>query len=159
MANKIAFLCLGSNVGNRKENIANAISLISSRCEIVKESSLYETKPWGFVNQESFLNSAVKISTLLSVIDLFKFCKSVEEKLGKKKMFLNGPRLIDVDLIFYEDVVYSSSELVVPHPRFFNRAFNLIPLLEIEDVFHPVFKKKISELLKECDLSDVARLS
>ena len=145
----IAYIGFGSNINDRLGYIRSASSEISKNehCKIIKFSSIYETKPYGEKKQPNFLNAVAKIETSLSVQDLFRFIKNVEKKLGRKETYKWGPREIDLDLLFYNDIVFSDENLAIPHPGIPNRDFVLTPLAEIEPVFfHPVLKQKISDI-------------
>jgi 2-amino-4-hydroxy-6-hydroxymethyldihydropteridine diphosphokinase len=145
----IAYIGFGSNLNDRLGYLKRAALEISSNddCDIIIFSSIYETKPFGEENQPNFLNAAAKIGTDLSVQDLFSFIKNIEIELGRKDTFRWGPREIDLDLLFYNDIVFSDKNLKVPHPGIPHRDFVLIPLMEIEPLlFHPVLKQKISDI-------------
>lgn len=145
----IAYIGFGSNLNDRLEYIKTAAKEISGseNCKIKKFSSIYETKPYGEKEQPNFLNAVAKIETGLSVHELFSFIKNVEKKLGRKETYKWGPREIDLDLLFYNDIVFSDENLTIPHPGIPNRDFVLTPLTEIEPMlFHPVLKQKISDI-------------
>ncbi|MFO7818877.1 MAG: 2-amino-4-hydroxy-6-hydroxymethyldihydropteridine diphosphokinase [Halanaerobacter sp.] len=129
-----AYLGLGTNLGEREENLRRAVKLLnaSSRLEIIKVSSLYETEPWGYEEQNDFLNLCLTLETSLSPHQLLEKCQTVEEKLGRKRKERWGPRVIDVDILLYDDLELEDSDLIVPHPRMQERAFVLIPLQELE---------------------------
>lgn len=130
----IAFLSLGTNIGDRLDNLKNAIHELSSVSEIriEKLSSIYETDPVGFVDQDPFLNMAVKVSTSLSAEELLKQCQHIESTLGRVRVIRWGPRIIDLDILLYNKENIEMETLQVPHPRMVERAFVLIPLLEID---------------------------
>ncbi|MBU1095392.1 MAG: 2-amino-4-hydroxy-6-hydroxymethyldihydropteridine diphosphokinase [Bacteroidetes bacterium] len=149
MLNKI-FLGLGSNVGNSLSNIKNAVNYINNdkNCLIVNYSSIYETKPYGNVEQSKFLNCVIEISSLYSAKELLDFIKSLEIKLGRIKREKWGPREIDLDILFYNDHIFESDNLQIPHPELIKRDFVLVPMLEIEPFFeHPISKKLLKEYL------------
>ncbi len=156
-----AYLGLVSNKGERINYIQKALNEIEKidGTTIVKASLVYETEPWGNFDQEDYLNSAVKIETNLIAQDLLKELKSIEVKLGRQENKKWSEREIDIDLLFYENEMISGEYINVPHCQIENRKFVLIPLNEIApDLIHPVFKKNISELLKETkDKLDVRR--
>jgi 2-amino-4-hydroxy-6-hydroxymethyldihydropteridine diphosphokinase len=144
------YLGLGTNLGDRKQNINKAIEAISLKMSISKQSSLYETTAWGYTNQPDFLNQVIQVETNLSPLRLLNFLKKTEVELGRVENFRYGPRLIDIDILFYDDLINTTSCLQIPHPRIPERAFVLVPLNEIAPGYvHPVLKKTIAELLAE----------
>lgn len=147
-----AFLLLGGNLGNRTGNLAQAREIISSECgRIHAVSSLYETAAWGNTEQPSFLNQALSLSTELSAKQLLRRLLKAEKKMGRIREEKYGPRIIDIDILFFNAEIHNSTILKLPHPEIQNRRFALLPLVEIApDFIHPVLKKSITELLKEC---------
>ncbi|HEX8965684.1 MAG TPA: 2-amino-4-hydroxy-6-hydroxymethyldihydropteridine diphosphokinase [Patescibacteria group bacterium] len=144
------YLALGANTGNKKENMAKAIALLGEKVRVVKKAPLYETKPWGYTEQENFLNSAILIETELSPKELLAFIKQVEEKVGRQKRFTNGPREIDIDILFYDDLIINTPSLTIPHALLHVRDFVLQPLCDIApDFVHPILHKTIRQLLQE----------
>ena len=147
-----AFLLLGGNMGDREKNFDNARNLIEKTCgSISKKSFLYETEAWGKSDQPLFLNQAVEINTSLDPEQLMKQILKIEEQLGRKRKEKYGPRLIDIDILLFNRKEYNYPFLMIPHPQMQNRRFALIPLAEIAPgEQHPVLKKTIEQLLKEC---------
>ncbi len=127
------FLSLGSNQGDRKFNLDQAIALLqkTSGVTVVKISSIYETEPWGGVEQKPFLNLVLELDTKLTPWELLRECKEIEDKLGRKKEIHWGPRVIDLDILSYQDFEIQSEELTIPHPYMEQREFVLAPLREI----------------------------
>ncbi len=145
-----AYIGLGSNLGNRKSNLDDAVSLLSEApgVDSVKVSSYYETEPVGYEEQGLFLNAAARVETSLSPGELLKVCHDIENQLGRVRTVRWGPRTIDLDILLYNGLVIDSPELEVPHPLMHERAFVLQPLCELDpDVVHPVLKKTAKELL------------
>ena len=144
------YLGLGSNLGNRQDNLDKALGFLSQRLRVEKISSVYETEPVGNINQPRFLNLVCQAYTKLSPTELLTLAKGIESKLGRIFNKPNTPRPIDIDILFYGEQVIETPELVIPHPRLTERAFVLIPLAEIApDLVHPVVGKAIKELLNE----------
>lgn len=145
-----AYIALGSNVGDREENIKNALEILKEKSRILRISSLYETKPMYLENQNWFLNCTVKIDSELTPKQLLEFLKVTEKKMGRKESERNGPRIIDLDILFYGDKIVNEGNLQIPHPSIQERAFVLVPLSEIEPNFtHPVYHKTVRKLLSE----------
>ncbi|WP_242696168.1 2-amino-4-hydroxy-6-hydroxymethyldihydropteridine diphosphokinase [Longitalea luteola] len=149
--NKV-FLLIGGNMGNRLQNLHQAVSLLSAACgPVIQQSAVYETAAWGKTDQAAFMNQALLLTTSLSARELITTILSVEEKMGRRRLERFGPRLIDIDIIFYNDDIIDEPNLTVPHPELQNRRFVLEPLNEIAPSFvHPVLHKTVAELLLEC---------
>ena len=144
------YLGLGSNLGNRRENLDRALDLLSQRLRMGKVSSVYDTEPLGNIEQPRFLNLVCPIYTTLTPMGLLTLAKGIESKLGRVSSKPNTPRPIDIDILFYGDQVVETPELVIPHPRLAERAFVLVPLAEIAPgLVHPVSGKAVEELLRE----------
>lgn len=142
------FLGLGSNIGNKKQNIKNAVTVLKKYISDIQIAKLYETKPMYYEDQDSFINTVIKGKTLLSPEKLLAFIKSAESSLGRQKRFRNGPREIDIDILFYDLLIHESTELVIPHPGISEREFVLQPFSDLDPGFvHPVLQKTIKQLL------------
>src|ERR671925_225371 len=147
MKEHIVYLALGTNLGDRLANLKQAIAALTPQLEVKAKSQVYETPPWGYEDQPKFLNQVIKVKTYLDPEPLLKHLKRLELALGRKESFLNGPRLIDMDLLFYDDLVLNSPSLVIPHPRLHERGFVLLPLMEIApDLIQPVTQKSVREM-------------
>ncbi len=158
-----SILLLGTNLGNKRNNLKIAIRFIESRIGvIVCKSRLYETEPWGFASTELFYNMVVEVETKLNPQELLKKIKGFEVEMGRKHTSNNcyENRILDLDILFYGDVSINTKELIIPHPKLHLRKFTLIPLNEIKPkYFHPILKKEISTLLIECkDKSTVVNI-
>ena len=152
----IVFLALGSNMGNRFANLKAAMNNLTPQMSVKSRSSVYETPPWGFTEQAPFLNQVLMVTTYLVPETLLSHLKRLETALGRIPNFQNGPRLIDLDILFFDDLVTDTLRLTIPHPRLQERAFVLVPLAEIApDFVHPVSGKTITELLGNVDRSDI----
>ncbi len=154
----IVYLALGSNLGNRLANLNAAIDNFSPQMRVMKKSDVYETPPWGFTDQPAFLNQAVKAETYMQPAPLLHHLKRLEVALGRKPGFQNGPRLLDLDILFYDDAILDSPALKLPHPRMHERAFVLVPLADLEpDLIHPVLNTSVSDLLRKVDQSGIQK--
>ncbi len=143
------FLGIGSNI-KKEKNLRKCIALLKKKFSVKKISSVYETKPVGYENQDNFYNMVVEIETDLSPEKFLDVLMGIEKMLGRVRTKKNFPRTIDLDILFYEDRIIESKNLVIPHPRLHERAFVLVPLNEIApDFVHPVLKKRIGLLLDE----------
>ena len=150
------FLGLGSNVGNKVENIKKAISFLKKNITDIQIAPFYISKAVGYENQEDFINTVIKGYTNLSPIELFQFTKEVEKKVGRVYRFHWGPREIDIDILFFDDLVLDTENLKIPHPRLHERDFVLFPLKDLDENFvHPVFDKTIKDLIKELKLKSI----
>ena len=142
------YLGLGSNLGDRKANLGKALQLLGERLYIEQVSSIYETEPVGHAEQPMFLNAVCRAETELGPLQLLSLIKGIEATLGRVPSFTNGPRSIDVDILFYNDLCMETADLTIPHPKIKERAFVLIPLLEIApQLVHPISGESIKELV------------
>jgi len=148
----LAYLLLGTNIGNREQNFKHALQLLDFRCGNVERlSSLYETAAWGKTDQAAFLNQAVEVRTRLNEKDLLVALKNIERQIGREPSEKWGPRLIDIDILFYGEETHQSDELTIPHPCLHERRFTLTPLAElIPDFVHPVLHRTVGDLLLSC---------
>ena len=142
------FLALGSNIGNRKQYIEEAVRLLREQLHDIIIAPLYETKPRYFEDQQNFLNTVLSSFTDLEPQELLQFTQTVQEKVGRVERFRNGPREIDIDILFYDKEMYKDEVLEIPHPRIQERDFVLQPFSDIDPDFpHPVLNKTIRALL------------
>ena len=149
--NKV-YIAIGTNVGDWKNNFNQAIKLISKNAVITKAASTYLSHPYGYKNQSFFYNTVIKIETSLSVYDLFYQIEIIEKKLQKNKLIKNGPRKIDLDIIFFNHLILSSKKLTIPHYAMHQRDFVLLPLIEICPFYqHPKKRKTVSAIYNELE--------
>jgi 2-amino-4-hydroxy-6-hydroxymethyldihydropteridine diphosphokinase len=152
----ILYLSLGTNLGDRLSNLKSAITSLVPEVQPIVQSSVYETKPWGYTDQPIFLNQVLKTNTVLEPMDLLEFFKHIEVSMGRRETFRFGPRLIDLDILFYDELEMATPELTIPHPRIKERAFILVPLNEIApDLIHPGLKMTIGQLITSMDTTSV----
>lgn len=146
------YLLTGGNLGDRLANLHNALKLIDELAgTVVQKSSIYETAAWGVHDQPLFLNQALLCTTPLPAGQILQTILLIEEQLGRKRIEKMGPRIIDIDILFYNDEIIDLPELKVPHPEIANRKFVLEPLNEIDPAYiHPVLKRSIADLLNAC---------
>jgi len=147
-----AYLLTGGNLGERVHNLATARALVATQTgNIIAASSLYETAAWGNTDQPAFLNQAIMIETPLNARQLIRRILKIEKKMGRVREEKYGPRLIDIDILLFNNEKHNYQFLKLPHPEMQNRRFALLPLAEIApEIIHPVLKKTITELLQEC---------
>jgi 2-amino-4-hydroxy-6-hydroxymethyldihydropteridine diphosphokinase len=146
----IAYIGIGSNIGDKGHQCERAISEILKvdRHTLLSKSSLFKTQPIGYTSQDWFVNGVIKIETDLEPPELLQTLKTIESQLGRTETFRWGPRVIDLDILFFDDIEIHTEELQIPHPLIQNRQFVLIPLAEIDrHLIHPVLKKTVQELL------------
>ncbi|RLD17278.1 MAG: 2-amino-4-hydroxy-6-hydroxymethyldihydropteridine diphosphokinase [Caldiserica bacterium] len=143
-------LSLGSNIGDREKFLKSAVEKISKFSKVVRESSIYETEPMYYKDQNTFLNKVIEIETDISPDELLSKIKKIEIEIGRKKRERYGPREIDIDIIYYGDKIVKEENLEIPHPKLYERKFVLLPLLEIEPEFEdPVTGLKVKEIFKD----------
>jgi 2-amino-4-hydroxy-6-hydroxymethyldihydropteridine diphosphokinase len=147
----IVYIGIGSNLGNRQENCLKALGLISAEAgSVTKRSSMHATRPWGAEDQPEFINMAAELVTEAGPQELLETLRKIEKELGREETYRWGPRVIDLDILFYDDLVIDTPDLRIPHPLMHLREFVLRPLSEIApDRIHPVLKKTVKELLSE----------
>lgn len=148
----VATLLLGCNIGNCESTFVETLHQLEKNCgKLITQSSLYRTAPWGYSEQNDFLNQVVILNTTLLPHELLTKTIEIEVELGRLRKIVNGPRTIDIDILFYNDLEVITNDLIIPHPRLHLRKFTLIPLNEIiPDYTHPTFNKTIAQLLIEC---------
>jgi len=147
----LVYIGIGSNIGNRFHFVETAIKNIDAEpgCEVEKISSLYETKPFGNTGQENFINLVILVKTFLEPVALFNFLKQIESEMGRRNSTRWGSREIDLDILFYNDLIYNDLQLKIPHKGIAERDFVLVPMCEITPEFnHPTINKKISDICK-----------
>ena len=153
---KQIFLALGSNLGDRLHNLQQAIFGLPPQVLPLRASQVYETPPWGYEDQPRFLNMAIEAATALPPLELLNYLKDREKQIGRRESVRYGPRLIDMDILFYEDQIFNEEQLQIPHPRLHERSFVLLPLNDLIPEFqHPLLKKSITALLKTTDLRGI----
>lgn len=150
------FLALGTNLGDRLANLSAVLEVMPPSIKVLARSPIYETPPWGVLDQPAFLNQVIEVETDLSPNELMKTIKQLERELGRTPGIRYGPRLIDLDILFYDHLVMESDSLVIPHPRLAERAFVLVPLADLAPGFvHPVLGQMVEELLGNVDRSGI----
>ncbi len=154
------YLALGTNLGDRLANLRAAVKVLSPEVKVLAESRIYETPAWGYEDQPPFLNMAVKAGTELAPEALLAHLKRLEGTLGRKQTFRWGPRSIDIDILFYDELIVHAPGLTIPHPRLQERAFVLVPLADLApDLVHPVLARAVRQLLADVDSTGIVPVS
>jgi 2-amino-4-hydroxy-6-hydroxymethyldihydropteridine diphosphokinase len=152
------YLSLGTNLGDRLANLQAALAALPPAVNVLHRSDIYETEPWGVTDQPAFLNMVIQGETHLSPTELLFYLKRLEKELGRLPSVRYGPRLIDLDILFYDDLVLHTPELIIPHLHLQERAFVLVPLADIaSDLIHPVLQEPIHDLLTKVETKGVKR--
>lgn len=153
------YLALGTNLGDRPHSLIEALHHLQASVKLTQISFCYDTAPWGITDQPRFLNLACGGETTLASQELLTFTKGIEASMGRRDGIRYGPRVIDIDILFYDDLVLHEETLTIPHPRLHERAFVLGPLADIApDIVHPVTQKTVAEMLKTVDRQGIERL-
>jgi 2-amino-4-hydroxy-6-hydroxymethyldihydropteridine diphosphokinase len=153
------FIALGTNIGDRLANLQRAKDSLQPSIKILRESSIYETEPWGYADQPDFYNQVIEVRTRLKPMTLLVRLKDIEKDMGREISFRNGPRVIDLDILFYGKHILDEDRLHIPHPELHKRAFVLIPLAEIAPNFiHPLLRKPVKSFLSDVDPESVRKL-
>jgi 2-amino-4-hydroxy-6-hydroxymethyldihydropteridine diphosphokinase len=158
--NHTVYIALGTNLDDRPANLQAALLALPPEVDVVERSSIYETPPWGVVEQPSFLNQVVRAETHLAPEELLVYLKQLEIRLGRQPAERYGPRLIDLDILFYDDQVLETDMLAIPHPRLRGRAFVLVPMAELApNLVHPVLGMSITQLASEVDTQGIRKVN
>ena len=146
------YLLLGSNIGNSKVSLAKAITQIEKQIgTVTRQSGLYSTTAWGNINQPDFLNQIIIVETKLNAVETMQIILDIEKKMGRVRTVKNAPRIIDIDILFFNKEIIDQPELTVPHPQIQNRRFVLVPLNQLSPhLKHPILKKTVHQLLMHC---------
>ena len=160
MKEHTVYLALGSNLGDRLANLKQAIAALTPQMDVKAKSPVYETPPWGYENQPKFLNQVIQATTYLEPEPLLKHLKRLEVALGRKASVPNGPRSIDMDILFYDDLILNKPSLIIPHPRLHERPFVLLPLLDLApDIVHPVRKQSVRDMAALCNTEGIEKFA
>jgi 2-amino-4-hydroxy-6-hydroxymethyldihydropteridine diphosphokinase len=156
MPNHIVYLALGTNLGDRPANLQAALSALPPAVNVLERSPIYETPPWGVTDQPAFLNMVLRGKTSMAPLPLLVYLKHLETRLGRLPSVRYGPRKMDIDILFHDDVILNIPGLTIPHPRLHERAFVLVPLADLAPgLIHPVFGQTILQLLVQVDSTGV----
>jgi 2-amino-4-hydroxy-6-hydroxymethyldihydropteridine diphosphokinase len=159
MTNRVAYVGLGTNVGDRAVNLRTAIAGIAQHASVRKQSSVYQTEPVGYADQRSFWNMVVEVTTSLNPRELLTMLVGIEEEMGRKRTFRNAPRIIDLDILLFGDDVVHDAGLELPHPRMTERAFVLLPLVELQpNLTDPVSGERFADILAQGSFEAAERL-
>lgn len=154
------YLGLGTNLGDRRANLRNAVTALASVARVQSASPVYQSKPWGVTDQPDFLNICLSATTLLPPVALLESLKAIEKSMGREKKIHWGPRLIDIDILLYDTLTLESEILTIPHPYMAVRSFVMAPLADIAPgIIHPQTGKSIADMLAEIDVSDSQKLA
>lgn len=150
---KDVYLSIGTNMGERYENLQHAVDLLKEKkeLELIRVSSVFETAAVGYTDQADFLNIAVHLKTTISSVEMLKICQEIERELGRVREFRWGPRVIDLDILLYNQENIETENLIVPHPRMYERAFVLVPLVEITPSSFDEQLQQAHDLLQQMD--------
>lgn len=147
-------------MGDRLANLQIAVQMLSTKVKVVAQSPIYSTPPWGYEDQPDFLNQVVLIKTSQRPEDLLKFIKEIEVQVGRTPSFRFGPRVVDLDILFYGDQIVKLPGLEIPHPRLHHRAFVLVPLNDLNpELRHPILGANVQELVRAVDSTVVRQIS
>ena len=158
----IVYLSIGSNIGDKKKNLNDAVKTLNShnKIDVVDVSSFYKTEPQNFIDQDWFVNAALKIKTILNPENLMAVIKMLEKNLDRDgKPFRFGPRIIDIDIVYYDNLVLKTNDLEIPHPRMHERCFVLTPICDIgAHTIHPVLNLRSDELLNKIKIQKTQKV-
>ena len=160
MTDRVAYVGLGTNVGDRAVNLRSAIAGIAKHVSVRRQSSVYQTEPVGYADQRSFWNMVVEVTTSLTPRELLAKLVGIEEAMGRKRTFRNAPRIIDLDILLFSDgIVLHDGVLELPHPRMSERAFVLLPLVELQpNLTDPVSGERFADILAQGSFEAAERL-
>lgn len=152
MINQSVYLLIGSNMGDRRKHLSDALWAIETKAGLIRaRSSIYETAAWGKTDQPSFYNQAIRITTFLSPAELLAQLQLIEKSMGRERKEKWGERVVDIDILFFGNDIVDTPDLKIPHPELQHRRFVLVPMSEIaDDLIHPKLFQTIHELLKNC---------